>query len=110
MIKNFAKFKELASKSKIPFREAEHSKSVNTPFAAYFRAEERYIYADSQVAETIVTVIIELYTTKADEKSEKIFEKWLADNEIPTKKTSRTWITEEKFYCTIYESEMIEFG
>lgn len=110
MIKNFAKFKELAQSSKIPCKEAEYSKSVNPPFAAYFRAEERGIYADSQLIETIVTVIIELYTAKADEKSERAFEKWLADNEIPAKKTRRTWITEEKFYCTIYEAEMIEFG
>ena len=109
MIKNFAKFKELAQSSKIPCKEAEYSKSVNPPFAAYFRAAERYIHADSQVVETIITVIIELYTAKADEKTEKDFEKWLTDNGIPAKKTSRTWITEEKFYCTIYEAEMIEF-
>lgn len=109
MIKNFAEFKELAQKSKIPCKEAEYNRSVNPPFAAYFRTEERYIYADSQIVETIITVIIELYTAKADEKSEKDFEKWLTDNEIPAKKNSRTWITEEKFYCTIYEAEMIEF-
>lgn len=109
MIRNFEKFKELAIDSKIPFKEAEYNKSVNPPFAVYFRTEERGIYADSQLVESVVSVVIELYTSKADEKSEKVFEKWLANNEIPTKKTRRTWITEEKFYCTIYEAEMIDY-
>ena len=109
MIRDFEKFQELAKNSKIPCKEAEYNKSVNPPFAAYFRTEERGIYADSQLIETIVTVIIELYTVKADEKSEIAFEKWLFDNKIPIKKTGRTWITEEKIYCTIYEAEMIEF-
>lgn len=109
MIRDFEKFKELAKDSKILFKEAEYNKSVNPPFAVYFRTGERRIYSDSLVVETIVTVIIELYTAKGDEKTEKAFEKWLSDNEILTKKTGRTWVTEEKFYCTIYEAEMIEF-
>lgn len=87
--------------------EAEYAKGTPVPNIVYFRSADNSIYADSVPVIVKTAIAVELYTGKTDNKSERIFEHWLCENEIKYQKTERVWLTTEKWYQTVYEFELI---
>lgn len=107
MFCNYEEFKTGISNSGITAKEAEFSKSIGTPNLVFFRAENVTVYANGKPVLVQTRIVVELYTEKNDNKSEKNFEHWLCENEIEYQKTERVWLTTEKWYQTIYEIWLI---
>lgn len=90
--------------------EAEFPKVKQFPFVVYFREEVQPIHANGIVIIEITKMAAELYTTKKDLQSEKVFEKWLTDSGIDFIKSERVWVKEEKAFLNVYEFEMVFDG
>ena len=106
----FRKYEEFTTeiqKYKIPMAEAEFAKSVNTPYGCYFRSADDVIHANGEPIYSITTIVVELYTERDDNQSERDFEQWLKDKDISFRKTERAYIESEKYYQTIYEIELM---
>lgn len=105
-INTYVDFKNAISNCGLTAIEAEFPKVKQFPFVVYFREEVQPIHADGIVIVAITKMAAELYTSKKDLQSEKVFEKWLTDSGIDFAKTDRAWIKEEKSFLNLYEFEM----
>lgn len=105
--KNYQAFKDAIKKLPFITIEAEAAHSPEPPYAGYFREDEKSWCADGKIAFTVTKMTIELYTLKEDNDSEKILEKWFEDNNISYQKFEREWLSNEKWYVTFYEFELI---
>lgn len=109
----FSSFEDFCTEIKqcgIPVAEAEYAKGKSAPNITFFRGEEQTIYANSEPVFKLSRIVVELYTEKTDNTSEEKFEEWLESVEITYQKNSRTWISSEKWYQTIYEFWVIFDG
>ena len=104
---NYEEFKSKIESCGIRAVEVEYAKDAPVPNLVYFRSADNSIYADGEPVIVLTSIVVELYTNKNDNKSEKLFEHWLRENEIKYQKTERVWLTNEKWYQTIYEFELI---
>ena len=105
--RNYEEFTTEIQKYKIPMAEAEFAKSVDPPYGCYFRSNNEVIHANGEPIYSITTIVVELYTERDDNQSERDFEQWLKDKDISFRKTERAYIESEHYYQTIYEMEMI---
>ncbi len=102
--KNYDDFVDLLETCNFKVAEADFSKPVGTPFIAYFKDEDKNVYADGKVIFTLYSKIdIELYTDRTDHTSEEKFAEWLNKNNLVWKKTNRAWIAAEKMCVSYYE-------
>lgn len=102
--KNYDDFVGLLETCNFKVAEADFSKPVETPFIAYFKDEDKNVYADGKVIFTLYSKIdIELYTDRIDHTSEEKFAEWLNKNNLVWKKTNRAWIAAEKMCVSYYE-------
>lgn len=102
--KNYDDFVGLLETCNFKVAEADFSKPVETPFIAYFKDEDKNVYADGKVIFTLYSKIdIELYTDRTDHASEGKFAEWLNSNNLVWKKTNRAWIAAEKMCVSYYE-------
>lgn len=107
MFKNYEEFKTEIKKGDIPAFEAETAKGKGTPNIVFFRSSDNSIYADGIPVIVKPVIVIELYTERNDNESEKTLEKWFKDHNIKYRKTERAWITSENWYQTLYEFELM---
>lgn len=107
VFRNYEEFKSKIESCGIKAVEVEYAKDAPVPNLVYFRSADNSIYADGAPIIVMTEIAVELYTAKSDNKSEKIFESWLRENEISYQKTERVWLTTEKWYQTVYEFELI---
>ena len=103
----YEEFKSKIESCGIKAVEVEYAKDAPVPNLVYFRSADNSIYADSVPIIVKTAIAVELYTGKTDNKSERLFEHWLRENEIKYQKTERVWLTTEKWYQTVYEFELI---
>lgn len=102
--KNYDEFVGLLETCNFKVAEADFSKPVETPFIAYFKDEDKNVYADGKVIFTLYSKIdIELYTDRTDHASEEKFAEWFNSNNLVWKKTNRAWIAAEKMCVSYYE-------
>lgn len=109
-IKTYEAFKNAIINCGLTTIEAEFPKAKQFPFVVYFRENVEPIHSDGIVIIEITKMAAELYTTKKDLQSERVFERWLTDNGIDFTKTDRIWVKEEKAFLNVYEFEMIFDG
>ncbi len=107
VFRNYAEFKTAIENGGITAKEAEYAKAIATPNLVYFRSADNSIYANGIPVIIKTQIVVELYTEKNDNASEKTFEKWLRDKDIRYHKAERVWITNENWYQTIYEFELM---
>lgn len=102
--KNYTDLKERFKSCAIPAAEGDFVKPVNCPYITYFKTEDMGINADGKTVITFGSKIsVELYTKKSDDMSERIFERWLQENEIAWSKTDRAWDQKNSMCITYYE-------
>ncbi len=107
VFRKYEDFKTAIEGCGITAKEAEYAKAKPTPNLVYFRSADNSIYADGIPVIIKTQIAVELYTERNDNTSEKVFESWLRKNKIKFKKTERAWITNENWYQTLYEFELM---
>ncbi len=105
--KNFDEFVELIKSCDFKCVEADYNKTTPAPYLVYFKDEETGVYANGELLWINAKIIIELYTTKDDHKSETKFEKWLGENGLSWKKPNRAWDTTNKLCVSYYSLSVI---
>ena len=71
--KNYDDFVGLLETCNFKVAEADFSKPVETPFIAYFKDEDKNVYADGKVIFTLYSKIdIELYTDRTDQAKKNL--------------------------------------
>ncbi len=102
--KDYANFREKIKSCGINCAEGDFIKPVNCPYITYFRVEDMGIGADGKTVLTVGSKIsAELYTKKADDESEKNFEKWLQNFGIVWEKTDRVWDQTNNLCISYYQ-------
>lgn len=104
---NYEEFKNKISDCGIKAFEAEYAKGQAAPNIVYFRTTDNSIYANGVPVITTTHIVIELYTDRTDNDSERLFENWLCENDTGFIKTERVWLTTENWYQTVYEFDVI---
>lgn len=107
VFRSYKDFKSKIESCGIKAVEAEYAKETPVPNIVYFRSADNSIYADGVPIIVKTAIAVELYTSKNDNKSERLFEHWLCESETSYQKTERVWLTTEKWYQTVYEFELI---
>lgn len=104
---NLAEVKQLLDKSGMPVAYHHFNNAMTAPFVVYYVPDIDYIGADDAPYISMATLRIELYTDIKDVTAEHIIEDLLLAAGIFYSK-SEVWISDEKLYEIVYESEVIE--
>lgn len=79
--------------------------SPDPPFLVFLFQGTDNFFADNSVYKRIDEINIELYTDKKDPELEEKIEGILDSHELPYEKTEE-WITSEKMYEVLYQTEV----
>lgn len=107
LIHDYADVEALMNTCGFPRQEGDFRKSVQCPYVAWFRSKELAIRADGKTAFTLIDMAVELYTNKGDTASETTLESWFRSNDIIYDKSERVFISDQNYYETVYEFELI---
>ena len=107
LIHDYADIEALMNTCGFPHQEGDFRKSVQCPYVAWFRSKERAEGADGKAVFTRVEMAVELYTNKGDTTSEATLESWFRSNDIIYDKSERVFISDQNYYETVYEFELI---
>lgn len=106
-INSYSEVAALFENLTIPAREGDYKKPEHCPYVAWFRSKEIPIGADGLTIFTRVLMACELYTNKSDTASEPALEDFFRTHDIVFDKGDRVFISDENYYETVYEFELI---
>lgn len=107
LIHDYADAETLMNTCGLPHQEGDYRKPVECPYVAWFRSSEEAFFANGVAVYARIKMTVELYTNKGDTASETTLESWFRSNDIIYDKSERVFISDQNYYETVYEFELI---